>query len=287
RFSWYIGDNWKIRSNLNVSLGLHYIRDTGRSDSQLPAIPAINAFGAGLGDPVHQPNKNFAPQLGIAWDPWKSGKTVIRAGGGIYYENTVWNNILFDAPARLQQGLLLGFADGCGTINLPGGGTINANNICGQAIGTVENQIIANQKAFQAATIAAGPAGNGSYIGVAGADNSFTGTNLFAPNFRTPYSIQLNGGIQHEFRPGTVLSVDYLRNRAMHYLAYYDTNHVGAARYLDKTAAAGAVSTTLANCGVATINAAIANCPTDPLGAADPTIGSYVPRSASITDFAS
>ena len=49
RFSWYIGDNWKIRPNLNVSLGLHYIRDTGRSDSQLGGDPAINAFGAGLG----------------------------------------------------------------------------------------------------------------------------------------------------------------------------------------------------------------------------------------------
>ena len=50
RFSWYIGDNWKIRPNLNISLGLHYIRDTGRSDSQLGPNAAINAFGAGLGD---------------------------------------------------------------------------------------------------------------------------------------------------------------------------------------------------------------------------------------------
>ena len=53
-------------------------------------------------------------------------------------------------------------------------------------------------------------------------------------------------------------------------LLYYDTNHVGAARYLDKNAATDAISTTLANCGVATIGAAIGNCPTDPLGPADP-----------------
>ena len=89
------------------ALGLHYIRDTGRSDSQLGPYAAINAFGQGLGDAVHQPNLNFAPQVGIAWDPWKSGKTVIRAGGGIYYENTVWNNVLFDAPARLQTRVVL------------------------------------------------------------------------------------------------------------------------------------------------------------------------------------
>ena len=113
-----------------------------------------------------------------------------------------------------NKGLFLGFTDGCGSISLPGGGTYNASDICGQAIGTVENQIVAAQHAFQAATIAAGPAANGSYIGTPGPTTTFTGTNLFAPNFRTPYSIQLNGGIQHEFRPGTVLSVDYLRNRA-------------------------------------------------------------------------
>ena len=71
RFSWYFGDNWKIRPNLNVSLGVHYIRDTGRSDSQLPAISILNQFGSGLGNQVHQPNMNFAPEIGIAWDPTK------------------------------------------------------------------------------------------------------------------------------------------------------------------------------------------------------------------------
>ena len=230
RFSAYVGDNWKIRPNLNLSLGLHYIRDTGRSDAQLGSVPAANQFGAGLGNAVNQPNLNFAPQVGIAWDPWKTGKTVIRAGGGIYYENTVWNNVLFDAPARLQKGLFLGFQPD--------------SSFNGQAIGSVYPQIIAAQQAYQAATLAAGPATNGSYIGTTLADNSNTSTNLFAPNFRTPYSIQLNAGIQHEFGHGTVLSVDYLRNRALHYLVYYDTNHVGAARYLNTTAATNAINAT-------------------------------------------
>ena len=275
RFSWYFGDNWKIRPNLNVSLGLHYIRDTGRSDSQLAPIPALNQFGAGLGDRVHQPNLNFSPQIGIAWDPFKTGKTVIRAGGGIYYENTVWNNVLFDAPARLPTGLFWGYQPTC-----PGA------SYCNQPIGSVYQQIVAAQQAFQAATLAAGPASNGEFVGSTLSDGEGIGTNLFAPNFRTPYSIQLNAGIQHEFRPGTVLSVDYVRNRGLHYLLYYDTNHVGAARYLDKNAAAGAISTTLANCGVATIGAAIGGCPSDPLGAADPNFASYVPRPANISDFA-
>jgi hypothetical protein len=233
RFSAYVGDNWRMRPNLNISVGLHYIRDTGRSDSQLGPNSAINAFGAGLGDAVHQPNLNFAPQVGIAWDPRKDGKTVIRAGGGIYYENTVWNNVLFDAPARLQKGLFWSYEGSCGS-----------PNFCGQAIGLVYPQIVAAQQAYQAATLAAGASANPSYIGTTLNDGQGDGLDLFGPNFRTPYSIQLNAGVQHEFRPGTVLSVDYLRNRGLHYLVYYDTNHVGAARYLDKNAAMNAINAT-------------------------------------------
>jgi hypothetical protein len=215
----------------------------------LAAIPAINQFGAGLGDRVHQPNLNFAPEVEIAWDPTKSGKTVIRAGGGIYYENTVWNNVLFDRPGRLEKGLFLATSSGCGTLTFPGNVTVNANNICGQPIGSVASQIVALQNQYQAATIAAGPADNSVYIGNVLADNGYTGTTLFGPNFRTPYSIQLNAGIQHEFRHGTVLSVDYLRNRGLHYLVSYDTNHVGAARYLDTNAALNAINTTNASFG--------------------------------------
>jgi len=259
RFAAYVGDNWRIRPNLNISLGLHYIRDTGRSDSQLGPNSAINAFGAGLGNQVHQPNLNFAPQVGIAWDPKGNGKTAIRLGGGIYYENTVWNNVLFDAPARLQKGLFWGLEPAC-----PGA------SFCGQPIGSVANQIVAAQQAFQAATLAAGPSSNGDYIGTTLTDNQSLGTSLFSPNFRTPYSVQLNGGIQHEFRPGTVLSVDYLRNRGLHYLVYYDTNHVGAARYLDKNAAMSAINAT---------NSSF-NCPAGPGGvqcaiSAGATINNY------------
>ena len=255
RFSWYIGDTWKMRSNLNVSYGVHYVRDTGRSDSQLGPLPAMNAFGQGLGDQVHQPNKNFAPEVGIAWDPTHNGKTVIRLGGGVYYENTVWNNVLFDAPGRLQQGLFWGYNY---IVCPPSGGP----SYCGQPIGSAYQQVVAAQEAFQAATLAAGPSANGEYVGSTLADGEGIGTNLFAPNFRTPFSIQLNGGIQHEFRPGTVLSVDYVRNRGLHYLLYVDTNHVGAARYLDTNAATNAISATNAtfNCpgGSAGVDCAIA-----------------------------
>ena len=58
---------------------------------------------------MNDPGKNFAPQFGFAWDPAKNGKTVVRGGVGLFYENSIWNNVLFDRPARLTTGDFLGF----------------------------------------------------------------------------------------------------------------------------------------------------------------------------------
>ena len=71
----------------------------------------------GLGNRVKQPNSNFAPQLGFAWDPMKNGKTSIRGGIGLFYENAVWNNVLFDGPLRQPTGAFLQFFAPC---NAPG-----------------------------------------------------------------------------------------------------------------------------------------------------------------------
>ncbi len=221
RVSWYIGDSWKVKPNLTVTAGLRYVRDTARTDTDLGPLPALNQFNnqfySGLGNAVHQPNLNFAPQLGIAWDPNKNGKTVIRAGIGLFYENSIWNNILFDPAARLQKGLFLGF-----------GGT---NSFNGEAIGQAAPGIVAASQAFQAATLAAGPATNGTYIGTLLADNFATSTTLLAPDYVSPRSVQMNVGIQREIHRGTVLAVDFLRNVSTHNFLLVDTNHVGDARF--------------------------------------------------------
>ena len=109
----YLGDTWKIRRNFALTYGLRYDRDTGRTDSQYPAIPQLNALVAGLGNAVRQPNTNFAPQVGFAWDPSGNGKTSIRGGIGLFWENAIWNNVLFDGPPREQTGAFLQFFSPC------------------------------------------------------------------------------------------------------------------------------------------------------------------------------
>ena len=303
RFSLYIGDSWKIKPTFTLTLGLRYVRDTGRTDSDLGPISALDQFNfsdhnftyRGLGNRVRQPNANFAPQAGFAWDPSGKGKTVVRGGIGLFYENSIWNNNLFDRPARLQQGLFLGSTPVCSSgspQNLPFTTNILPSSICGQPVGSVDAQIVTLQQQYQAATLAAGPQANLAFIGNTLADGiDVTGTNLFAPAYVTPRSVQMNIGIQQEIRRGTVLTVDFLRNVSTHSLLSIDTNHVGDARYLNTTNAQAAMTAVESNCGLgmSVSSTYSGNCVHNPaVGASDGNYGTSSDpfRPANISDYA-
>jgi len=272
RFQVYIGDSWKIRSNLTLTYGLRYNRDTGRSDSDLGTIPCsattliscsgnlLDQWGPGLSSPVQNPNKNFGPQVGFAWDTAKNGKTVIRGGAGLYYENYIFNNTLFDRPAKLSKGLFFATgvlnclsAGGVGSVqfSIPGTGPVSttpdgtdlATGVCDQPLGTSGPEVASLQQEFQTASAAAGPSVNPNYVGNDLTFNTHLVGAAFAPNFRTARSYQMNLGFQRQIGKG-VLSADYIRNVSLHFQQGVDVNHVGDSRYLNTAAALNAISAT-------------------------------------------
>jgi hypothetical protein len=269
RVGWYVGDTWKIRPNFNLNLGIRYVRDTGRTDSDLPGLPILDRWQPGLGRPVSQPNRNFAPQFGFAWDPWKRGKTAIRGGVGIFYENTLHANTVFNRLSRLERGIFNGiyvFCPGPG-LRMPDGSIRDVSTICFQPIGSVAKQIAALQEELHAQTLALGPQSNPQFVG-----NTLSSDNaLFAPDFRTPYSLQMNIGVQHQLAPGLVLSADYVRNVGVHFLLSHDVNHVGDARYLNRTAALNAMNRVQNSFG----------CPVGPAG-----VDCAISRGATLADYA-
>lgn len=259
RFQAYLGDSWKMKPNLTVIYGVRYNRDTGRSDADLPPIPCsaapsigctgnlLDQVRPGFGGRVNQPDGNVGGTLGFAWDPWKKGKTVFRAGAGLYYENAVFNNVLFDRPGRLATGLFNLTADPCpsGSLTLPNGTVVDTSALCGQPIGSVVNQVIALQKQYQQVTAQAGAQSNGGYVANAlAAGGNVTGVTLYSPNYESPRSYQMNVGFQHELKAGTVISADYLRNVGVHTLLAIDENHVGDSRFLDVAGANAAIAAT-------------------------------------------
>ncbi len=268
RIEWYVGDSWKILPKLNLSAGLRYVRDTGRSDSDVPAVPALNLFQAGLGQPVRQPNENYGALLGAVYDPTGGGKTVIRAGAGLYYDDSVLNNVLGDRISRVPNALLLNRVGLCpnGSLTLADGTTITAidgktiaTQVCGQPIGSVAQNVADLQSLYQATAIKVGAVANPQYFGtVLASGPTPTGSQLYDPNYQTPRAYQMNAGVQRELWAGTVLSVDYLRNVDLHTLIRLDINHDGDSRYLDTAAATTAINKTNAALGCTSINCSIA-----------------------------
>jgi hypothetical protein len=123
---------------------------------------------------------------------------------------------------------------------------------------------------------AQGPTSNPSFVGnTLKISSPIQGLSAFSPDFRNARSYQFNIGLQHEIWKGGVLTADYIRNVSTRFMLTIDQNHVGDARFLNTTAAQNAINATLAACGVATIDAAIASCP-----------GLHATGGANINDFA-
>ena len=80
-------DSWKVNRNVTLNYGVRYDVEWAPIFSPATAINAAaeQALGVIQGIPLN--TKNVQPRISLAWDPWGNGKTVIRAGYGIFYDN--------------------------------------------------------------------------------------------------------------------------------------------------------------------------------------------------------
>ncbi|MFQ5741609.1 MAG: carboxypeptidase regulatory-like domain-containing protein, partial [Acidobacteriota bacterium] len=287
RFHWYVADSWRAMPRLTVNFAVRYVYEPGQNHPDLVKPALLDDFLPGLSRRDRRDRNNFAPQLGLAWDPTGSGKWVVRAGAGIFYETNFFNSSLFARSEFLPPGISWQFAfppllpvidpvtgrvifdmsganptalitpgvnwiSGCSDPRFPGGE-------CPLGTPGLIDAVFAAREAFKAASQAAAanfPSGPTQFEIVRG-----TGfVNL--PNYTTPYSVQMNVGVQRELRPGLVLSADYVRQRGLHFPQALDLNRVGAADTLNVAnalAAMNALHTSL-GCppGAAGVNCAIA-----------------------------
>jgi hypothetical protein len=96
-FGVYIQDDWRLRTNLTLNVGLRYEMATvptetngkfsslhNLTDTQ-PYCGVANAFCKGVAPLFSNPTlHNFEPRVGLVWDPFRNGKTVVRAGAGMF-----------------------------------------------------------------------------------------------------------------------------------------------------------------------------------------------------------
>jgi hypothetical protein len=270
----YVADSWKVTPNFTLTAGLRWSVDTDRANQDRPAIPCsaidtvnvftspaslpctgttplFSAFNPSYTGPVHEPYANFAPQLGVVY-ALPDRKTVLRAGIGIFYEGDVFNNTTNARSGLLPSGALFADKSVCasGSLTQPDGTVVtsvtvggNTQTIAAICAGSVKNSApyaIQLQSLYQANSKLNSQSLNGGFIG-----ETLSASGLYAPNYRTPYSEQWNFGIQRELHKGMTLQADYIHNSTLKIAQSVDLNHVGAARYLNTTAATAAINKTI------------------------------------------
>jgi hypothetical protein len=194
-FGSYFQDDYRVTRRLTLNLGLRY---------EITTVPTeVNGKMSFLTDPsgtalkTTQPyagnHLNFAPRFGFAWDPRGGGKTAIRGGFGIYYDQILLNQFLnlFDRNPTPDRK----------------GGWLTVNLQCPTGVPLPCAQVPFPHP-----------------LAVAQLTPSFTLQNAVYNDFKTPYSYQYSLTVQRQTAHNLVASVGYVGSRGKHIIERYDAN---------------------------------------------------------------
>ena len=99
----FVNDEWRIRPNFTLNLGLRYEYTTIQTGEKVQAlnqaasVPGLIDFSA-----PRAPKNNWGPRIGLAYSPGSSGRTSIRAGAAIAYDVLYDNLGILSLPPQLS-----------------------------------------------------------------------------------------------------------------------------------------------------------------------------------------
>ena len=212
-FAGFAQDAYKILSNLTFSYGLRYEffgvpLEVHNLMSTLLVPPSgtgpftFTTVGRGTGTvPLYQDDwKDIEPRIAVAWDPFKTGKTSIRAGYGIYHDRIFGQLISMlrgDPPFQMLEthaclGLILGTPQDCTLSSLPPLGNFTASPVVSScALGQVCSPILPF---------------------------------LIDQHLRTPYVQSWNFGMQREAYKTLLVEINYVGTKGTRLLRLVDGN---------------------------------------------------------------
>ncbi len=218
RFRGFWQDSWRVRPRFTLNYGLAWQAETTLANHDLDK-PAYLAPIIGGGDnllPTRRDYNNFSPSLGFAWGVTNDNKTVVRAGGGIYYDTALlWE--------RLNERNSIG-PRGNGRNNVPGGSIPNqVTGIPGVPVGTpLDFQTVPTEFRLKhfldmlprvGGIIGPQFQANFSDLSVRGVNvtKSVSGfATIFPRDYPLMYGQHLNAGVQREIRRDMVITADFV-----------------------------------------------------------------------------
>ena len=225
----YFQDTWKLTSSFTFNYGLAYEKESNLYNEDLPK-PAYLAplYGSNL-SATQAPSGHFSPLVGFAWKVGKDNKTVIRGGGGLYYDTqylyqrlqerseigpvgngrveypeTAYTNPF---PGIVNVGVTAALYLATGKLTpqiVPVGASLPASAITTMTLAQFE-QIQAQQTPAITASLAT-PIPGETPIAVAK-----SGSDLYPLHSPVQDSYHMSIGIQRELRRDMVLSADFVR----------------------------------------------------------------------------
>ncbi|HZR30881.1 MAG TPA: carboxypeptidase regulatory-like domain-containing protein [Terriglobales bacterium] len=223
----FIQDSWRLRPNLTLNYGVRYEVELTPTFAAINPLSQAAQNSLGITQGIPRDTNNVAPRLGIAWDPGKDGKTVVRASYGLFYDHPLLA-LAFDSDvadaAQAPQMVLFGGAP-CTAASTPSPLNMNAANTFQGTLGNAN----CTPPGFAQATNYL--AGQQRFNPTPNAPSAFVGQQYLAAgiplvvqpfgfptsaNFQYPYSNQANLTIERDLGHDFALSLQYNFNGGRH-----------------------------------------------------------------------
>jgi hypothetical protein len=265
----FVQDSWKVNRKVTINYGLRYDLEITPLFAPATAVNAAAEKALGVQEGVPRDYKNIAPRFGIAWDPKGDGKTVVRAGYGLFFDHPLlaiaFDSTTADGGRSVQLLSAGGTASACGLLPLPQGsptppgfcgsnldsptnlngssifqGVLNANSIYLAFPTSLTLGYLPQQQRFD--PFAAGSLfANQAYL-----QNGFPLPILpftlpVTQNFTYAYAQQANLTVERELSPSWKISVGYQWTRGLHLYRPIDVNSTNP-QLLDQNAFNAAAS---------------------------------------------
>jgi hypothetical protein len=236
----YAQDDWRIKSRLTLNLGLRYeymsspdVRNNyiGNFNPNVNPLttPAVEQAGPGapLSSIYDAHRLDFSPRLGVAWDVQGNGKTVVRAGVGVYRNPSILKTFIGNVPfgANFPS---LGVNNSGTTVNAhtPVQPTLtcsSANN-CNSSAVSIPGELNWNLAGPIFPSTAAQVINGVTYTGATCTAAAPCPLPAVDPHFLDPYSMQWNLGIQRAITNKLTVDVAYVGNHGANEQSEIDLN---------------------------------------------------------------